>query len=730
MKLKIKIKTLIMLIILTLFLVFIIAPVANLSIATYLNQKGSDKAEAFYNNYMASPIRLNEKQGLYGYGESLIKGFGKYKIHLTGRGGGELTTPEDMEKSMESFEKLLLKCEKKHYKDGYQDKYFTNSYSKLLDISIATLDIDKLLYWIDWGRDKENQEIRYMSKLYEAYYHYVQKDYNKARGILEDFDEELDTKYYELMGDVNLRLGNLEKAKEYYERPGKNDFVPRSSYFSGYFGGSDSFLAPFEVDEYMNKWQGDYIVRGKVSQDGKGLPFVEVYLNQDLGYFSTGGVKPDAITDGNGEFETLGLKQGVYDIGIGIHSSQVYNRVFLRKDISSIEINSNMEFDFDFVTPMVINNPEEKIIIKKGESLNITWDEIKEADYYKVQYLVFGNPMERQGGLYTIPLKDKNGDEELKSNSMVFNIENLENRISAISFSGEDEIIDPMGIFGLLIPNVEYPIIVNAYDKEDNQIASSLTLINDYEDIISIEIEGNLTKGEKLILEKKYEEAISHYEEKIMDEPKDKEALFYLVRFYSIGWEKGKKDISKAFKYAEEYDKEYNDYNLSLEIVDSLYNKDFKENKDKIIKILEETPYKDRDAKYYRNMAKYYLTIGDFIKARENLEKETDYKSIDIVYIDMYLEDYKKAISTLKGGKTRLTKMNTRVVIEGLSNIENISKEDKELFKTLLKSGLANDLNREEIQDLYKNTLNSVTSLNLRNIIREIGKEEYWDIEY
>lgn len=726
MKLKIKVKTLIVFILLSLFLVLIIVPIGNLEIARYLNEKDSNKAEAFYKNYISSPIKTNERQGLYGYGESLIKGIDKYKIRFSGRSGGENTTPESMEKAIELFEMVLLKGEKKDYKDEYS----TKSYLKLLDTSIATLDIDKLLYWIEWGRDKENEEIKYMSKLYKAYYHFVQKDYDIAKETLEDFnDEELDIKYYQLMGDVNLHLGNVEKAKEYYEAPGKSGFWARAIYFGSYFGGS-SFLGQYEIEEYIKRFEGDYKIKGRVSNNGKGLPFVQIYISSDIGQFSTGGEKPDAITDKNGEFETLGFKQGIYNIGIGIHPSQLYNKVYLSKDIWSIELNSDIEFDFDFTTPIEITGPKDKMVMKDGENLQISWDPVEGADYYEVELVTFSNPGDKRGSSGRILLKDRNGDVKLKDNSMIFNTENLDERITIITFSGEEGIINPTAIFSSLILKVEYPLIVNAYDKESTLISSSLPLISDYSDIISMSIKGELTKGEKLILDKKYEEAILYYEERLIQNLKDKESLLYLIRFYEFGWKMGKKDILKALRYAEEYGREYKDYKLSLEVVDFMSQKGIKENKDRVKRILDKVPEEDRDTNYYRNMAMYYLAEEDYLKARGSYEKMTDSKYRDIIYIDIYLGDYEKAISTLESGEITLFKMNKRKVIEGLNNMSNLSENDKALFKKLLKSELDKSLNREEKNTLYNKTLNSVSSLELRNVIKEIGKEENWDIEY
>ncbi|MGO1469234.1 MAG: tetratricopeptide repeat protein [Tissierella sp.] len=726
MKLKIKVKNLIMLVLTFLFVVLVVAPLINLEIGIYLNSKGSEKAEIFYNNYMASPIKITGKRGLYEYGRSLIKGFERYKITSSGWGGGEKTRPEDMDKAMEVFEEVLLKDKK----DGYKDEYSTKSYSKLLDTSIATLDMDKLTYWIAWGKDKENEEIKSMSKLYEGYYYFVQKDYKKSKEILEDLDEnKLDEKYYQLMGDINLQLGNVDMAKEYYEKVW-SDHLESMDSFRSYFGGSNSYPYEDDIEKHLRKSQGDYKVKGKVSNNGKGLPFVEVYVSEDVGVFRVGGEMPDAITDANGEFETLGLKQGVYEMGIKIHPSQLYNKVYLKKDIWSVELNSDIEFDFDFSAPMEVSVPKEKMLIKEGEDIDISWDEVRGADYYMIESLVFTDPRERTGGSHTIGLKGKSGDEKIRDNSISLNVNDLDKTIGALSFEGEEEIVNPTGIFGSFIANIEYPLVVNAYDKENNLIASTLTLISDYEDLISMEIEGELTQGENLILDKKYEEAISHYEDQLIEDPKDKEALFYLVRFYSIGWKKGEKDLAKAFKYAEIYDKEYEDYNLSFEVANSIYRDEMDENKKFVKRILDQTAKKDRNDDYYDISARYYLTEGDLLKARESYEKMTRDRSINLVYIDIYLEDYKKAISTLKDGKIFLIKMNTSKVIEGLDIMDNASEEDKKLVKDLLKMTLDNKSSRNEEEAIYKKTLNLVNNLEIKEMIIEIGKEEYWDMGY
>ena len=267
-------------------------------------------------------------------------------------------------------------------------------------------------------------------------------------------------------------------------------------------------------------------------------------------------------------------------------------------------------------------------------------------------------------------------------------------------------------------------------NKEDNQVGSSLTLISDYKDIVSIEIAGELEEGEKLILDKKYEEAILHYEKILIENPKDKDALFYLTRIYAIGWKKDKKDIPKALIYAERYDELYHDYNLSFEVVSFMDGKDMEENKERIKEILEKLAEDDRDTSYYRLMALYYLMEEDYIRARESYEKMTDYKYIDMIYIDMYLGNYQRAIDTLESGELIWIKMNTIKVIEALKEMDQVPKKDIDLFKKLLKSKLDSKFSRDQESDLYYETLPLINSMELKKLLNEIAKEEYWDKEY
>lgn len=727
-KIKIKLKTLILITILTLTFILFIVPVLNLEIANALKEKGSDKAEIFYKSYMKSPIKVSRDKGLYSYGDYLTKGLNKYQISSSGWGGGERTTPENMKKAMGLYEDILTN----NKADGYTGKYTGKAYTKLLDTSISTLDVDKLEYWIKWGMETENEDIHYISKLYRAYYKFTEKNYKEAEELLEELDKDLlDEKYYQLLAEVNLRLDKTDQAKENYKKlaeMGSGGMIDRSE---KYFGGSYLLLDEFAIEEKLEKLEGEYKVKGKITHEGKGLPFIEVHLNKDIGTFSTLGRAADAVTDKNGEFETLPVRQGVYDIGIMISPSQLYGKVSLDESRNSLQVKGDTRADFRFTSPIAINSPKENVVLKEKERISVSWDEVDGAEYYKVKTIAFSEAKEKAGAVYGIEIKNKDGFEKIKENTIEFGIDNIDKHPKIYSYDDSgDEIINPRTILASFIPNIENPIIVEAYDRFDKLLSSSISLISDYDNIASVTFDTELTKGENLILNMKYEQAREHYENILKKDSKNKEALLYLARMYSIGWQKGKKDVPKALEYGQNYNDNYNDYNLSLEIIGEMDREQKKENRDYIKTVLESTDEKDKNHNFYRIQAEYFLAEEEFVKARDSYEKIEEYKDINILYIDMYLGNYDRVIKMLTEEELSIIKMNVVKAAEILKKIETIPEKELVTFKGFLKVLIEREMSVSEKNRIYKNTLKIVKNPDLKALVEEIAKEEYIEDEY
>nr|WP_300005637.1 hypothetical protein [Tissierella sp.] len=727
MKIKIKLKTLILITILTLTFILFMVPVLNIEIGNLLKEKSSDKAEIFYRSYMKSPLKINHDKGLYSYGDYLTKAMNKYQISSSGWGGAERTSPENMKKAMELYEDILAN----NKDNGYKGKYANMAYTKLLDTSISTLDTDKLEYWIKWGMETENEEISYISKLYRAYYKFTEKAYKEAEEMLKGLDKDfLDEKYYQLLAEVNLHLDKTDKAREAYkklEEMGSGGMIDRDK---KYFGGSYLLLDQYAIEEKLEKLDGEYKVKGKITNDGKGMPFIEVYLSKDIGVFSTLGRVADAVTDKNGEFETLPLKQGVYDIGIMINPSQLYGKVSLNENRNSLQVKGDQRADFKFASPMSINSPKENVVVKDGEKISLAWDEVDGAEYYMVKTIAF-DKKENAGAVYHIQIKDKDGFEKIKDNTIEFGIDNIDKHPKIYSYddSGE-EIINPRTILASFIPNIENPLIVEAYDKSDKIINSSISLIDDYDNIVSVTFDTELTKGEKLILDKKYEQAKDHYENTLKKDPKDKEALLYLARMYSIGWQKGKKDLPKALEYAQNYNDTYDDYNLSLEVIGEMNREQKKANRDYIKTVLDTTDAKDKNYNFYRIQASYFLAEENLLAARDSYEKIEEHQDIEILYIDMYLGNYDRVLKKINEEEISVLKMNLLKLGEVLKKIETIPEKELETFRGFLKTLIEREVSMSEQRQIYKNTLKIVKNQDLKDLVEEIAKEEYLEDEY
>ena len=94
--------------------------------------------------------------------------------------------------------------------------------------------------------------------------------------------------------------------------------------------GSGGYYRNDWFDRFMEDFKGDNVITGTVTCEGKPMPFVEIYVQEAKEGFSfyASGENYVAITDVNGEFKTLGLKDGLYSVGIGVDGSVLANKAF------------------------------------------------------------------------------------------------------------------------------------------------------------------------------------------------------------------------------------------------------------------------------------------------------------------------------------------------------------------------------------------------------------------
>jgi len=110
---------------------------------------------------------------------------------------------------------------------------------------------------------------------------------------------------------------------------------------------------------------------------------------QQTGGFRSGGESYIGITDEKGKFQTLGLKDGLYNIGIGLEGALLTNKVLQRSTYQFLELNgADKEINFMFNKTLRVYMPEpgEKV---SGEEFTVSWEEVEGADYYTVEPVVF-----------------------------------------------------------------------------------------------------------------------------------------------------------------------------------------------------------------------------------------------------------------------------------------------------------------------------------------------------
>ena len=719
MKIKIKVRTIIKISLIALFIFIIAIPFVTLEIANYLDSKDSDKARVFYESYLGKTIKFQEDQALYNYAKNLMGTPYRYTIMMQGSGGsGDKSTQEDLKKAKDALEVIIKK--------GKGD-YFEQAYMGIMDICITSQNPKELVAWIEWGKNSEYNDINYIGDLYNAYYHFVNRDYIKAKEILNIYESNdiSDYRHYFLKGYIALFEGDLNKAKNYFEE-GNNIGI---RYDDTMFGTASHQNRLYWIDEYEKDLMGDYKVRGRVSFNGQPMPFVEIYMQENYGGYSSSGEEFIGITDINGEFETMGFKEGRYDIGIGLSDSILFDKVFLSRNQRFIDIEGDINYDFAFSSPIKILSPRSATVLN-GNEFRVEWNEVKGASYYDIQTIVFENNDEDSGSSTRFSILNSSMHRKLKDKEIIMDLDTLKKETGSFMWSGEERIVHPGAILGNLISGYEYPIVVNAYDEDDNLVASSLPINSYYDNMPSIKLEGKLSEGEKLISNRQYEEAIDYYTSILERDPKNEEALIYLSKTYYVEYKKDMEDYDKALEYALRYNEIKNDSSLIYNVIEFMDHDAHRRHKDLIINIFESIDEENRWEDYYFNKGRFYLSIRDYEKAREAFE-ESNYGSTNLLFIDLYLGDLDSALDRLEDGIDlyRMDKIILRDSITGLIQGDNLS-EDYDYLKEILNSILSENISNEEGLSIFNKMNKKITNQNLKALLNEIKLNENWDMEY
>lgn len=711
MKIKVKVKTLILSSLIVLFCIFGIVPFANIELANYFSSSKPEIAEKLYDYYLRYPIALRKDEALYKSAQSTMNGFTRYNIMMGMQLGEKTLDYTTINNTIDKYKNIII--------DYPKSDYYTLAYKGILDSYIYLGDSDNLKKWIDWGKLQDYKKIKDISVLYEGYNYFANREYNKAEELLSTFvlgNNDMDYIYYFLKGHIEFAKEDFNKALEYYNKASEIGWQYRTYFFGSVVpDGRKLWLDELDFNKGKNK------IKGRVTADGVGIPFVEIYLQYPNQGYASRGIDFVAITDKDGYYETIGIKEGRYDLGIGIGTAIFFNKAYLTKNVYNLEVSDNVEFDFEFKTPMKVISPKPEELVE-GNKFEVKWEEVNEADYYTVRAVAIDD-----GSSMTVSIRDENGKNKIKGNKAVFNIEMLKNSPTGYSID-DDEIVNPEAIMGYIHGETMIPIIVNAYDKNGNMLSSSVPMTSRYENVPSIKIVGKLTVGEKLIVNKEYEKAVGYYENLLLEDKDNIEALSYLSKLYIFGWGKGTKDVHKAIDCGTKV------YNLSgnadviLRVLGQMNSNDYRDNKEIIKELFDIIPNEYRDIYFYWYRGEYYRALGEFEKAREDFLFTDNIFLSDIIYIDLYYGKYERAIDFLRNNNVRFYYMNKGKLIEGIELLSKLPQDDKEytifreyLFRILKREGDYN-YRKEDFDKVY----NSIKNLGIKIILNEIKIDNNW----
>ena len=719
MKIKLKVKTIIAIIISLIFIFLIAAPIITYEIAYVLNSRGSDKAEVFYDAYFSYPIKFNEDRSLYEMVNHISGGFARYSLFANKQWSSNVNlNPNDLIKSKKALERILYEFE--------DSKYYPLAYSKIMDLAIANQDTKGLLDWIEWGKFQDNEELIYSSDIYRAYYLFANRDYKGASLILDKYSQEqVDFRHDFLKGNLLAFGPNEELALKYFDQA-----VDNIDYDYSLFGSSLPDRRDEWYNEYIGELKGDYKIKGKVTYDGEPMPFVEIYVQKEDSGYNVGYNDLIGITDINGEFETLGLRSGIYDIGVGINPSIVYDKVYLRPNSTVLELYSDIEFDFQFTSAMEILSPGTGTLVE-DDKFTVSWEPVTGAEYYQIQTINFFSQTNKTGA-YRFTIVDNKGNSNIRDTSVELDIQKLKKFVNVMGYDGDDLRVGPSAILGTFFPGNEYSIMVKAFDNKGNLLGSSIPLIKFYDELTTVKIEGQISEGEDYILESNYEAAIEHYEEILQVDPSNEEALIYLSKIYGFGWMEKPDYIARAIEYAKEYMDIYDDGSLLLVVIGSMNRDYMSEYSDLIQKAFDTISIDDRGSMYYSELGRFKSNLGEYEAAREAYEHTENYIPIDLLYMDLYLEDMEKALDRLEDSRLGIHRMSIEILRNNIKefNEDVLQSDDYTMFKGLLEEYISGNLKRDERRDLLLKTIQSINNKNIKEVLHQIKLEDYFDREY
>ena len=375
-------------------------------------------------------------------------------------------------------------------------------------------------------------------------------------------------------------------------------------------------IAEFYAKEEDDSVQSGNTFHGKAFIDGKPAAYAMVYLkdtnfrNQDSSMMGMhDGIRCIAVTDSDGSFKMDHVPDGIYGVGVSIDWQRIQGKALQMDKSFSLKFEGNAVINKDI---SFLDTAEMLAVEDVGEGkFRFSVNMPDGADYYTID---MGELLEGEDKQFMANNRFKSDRIDEAEYILDTAKERYRSMNTGASYSNSG--IDPRYLFEPFYHTGDYAYYVTFYDKDGDILYDSNGIYpNRQKDTVNI-TGSQWSEADKLLLDKKYEEAIKLYETQLNDAQQDLHALKVLTKLYYNGWE---------------YDEE----------TSTLKNKDTKKAKAYFEKLIDSI--KDNEQINY-SLAGLYVDEGRFQEGLELLQRnKSSYGLREIAQVYGYMENFSKA---------------------------------------------------------------------------------------
>lgn len=594
-----------------------------------------------------------------------------------GRIGAGLSVPMTVEEVILYLERVA--------KAQIEEIWKYNCYEKLAQLYRSNGNLDKAEYYFALaaeGFEEENQDYRAAEVSSSLSNLYLEKgESQKALALIEPsmkkYPNQKRAEFLSQLGDAYFELKDYTKAEQYY-RESLLEVEKRWDEFQkttsekesninatledqpGYKHSKSRLeqLATLKEEGPVGKGQ----VKGKIRSGSDPMANVIVYLINEkehdgsMGNLDRIAALPSVKTDAHGKFEFNGVEPGKYFIALGILPEDLEGLGrFKGLETFQVDTGKITEQRYVFQPTIKIAEPIGQMTFEQGKGFNIIWEKVEQAATYNLH----------------ITLKLENGyvstvyRQNLKGNSYFFNLQGLALREMNFVTWSDKEGLAPSAILGSFYPGAEIYLGIEAIDEQGRSISDSegyvLQLNGNYPSLLIKGKDEALSAGDKLVLERKYKDAIKAYEDDLRFKPHNPEILLSLARIYNHYGKGDRPDVNEpGFKNYSDPKKALEYYTQLLEvsrekfIVEEAASTAVRTNDDeKALALFDEIESVfERNSFWYHLMGELYFRTGQTEKALSYYFKYLDGKKefVDLgpVIALLYQNEIDSAIKLLQ----------------------------------------------------------------------------------